>query len=612
MARGKHFPQRGGWLRLATVLVFAYLYAPIAVLVAFSFNSSRLSATWQGTTLSWYAKAFNNPQLLDSLRTSLRIAFVTTVFCAVLGTLAALVMGRHRFRGKTAVESVFYLPVVIPEIVVGFASVVFFGLIGFRLGFASVVAAHVAFSLSYVVFVVRARLSGMDERLEEAALDLGATPMKAFFRVTLPLLAPGIVAASLLVFTLSLDDYIITSFTAGQGVTTLPLLLYSMMKTGVTPEINAVSTVLLAVTVVLAVLSQALQAERKLPAGLKIAGGAVLLVFLAVTIAPPRGTQATTTLNIYIWSNYTSEKLIREFENRYKCRVNIETYDSNEALLAKLQTGLTEYDLIVPSDYMVGILIREKLIQPIDRNRLANFGNLDPTFLNRPFDPGNGYSVPYTYVLTGIGYRKDKIRKPVDSWDILWDTDYRNRIAMLDDVRECFGVALRRKGYSLNSKNERELASAAGLLAEQKKLVKTYDSATFDQLLLSGEAWIVQGYNGQVAKAAKENPNIAFIVPKEGGTRAIDCLAIPKNAPHPELALRFIDYVLEPEASAEIVKVTGYGTPNPAARPFVPRERLEDPAIYPPREILDRCEFIEDVGAILGRYDYYWTEVKTK
>ncbi len=612
MKRGNTPTKSGRWLQLATVLVYAYLYAPIAVLVVFSFNASRLNATWQGATLKWYAQAFNNAQLLDALRTSLRVAFATTVLCAVIGTLAALVMGRHRFRGKSVLESVFYLPVVIPEIVVGFASVVFFGLVGFRLGFASVVAAHVAFSVSYVVFVVRARLSGMDERLEEAARDLGAPPVTAFFRVTLPLLAPGIVAAALLVFTLSLDDYIITSFTAGQGVTTLPVLLYSMMKTGVTPEINAVSTVLLVVTVVLAVLAQALQSEKKIPAGLKLAGGAVLAGILVVMFLPGRGAQATTTLNIYIWSNYTSDKLIREFEARYHCRVNIETYDSNEALLAKLQTGLTEYDLIVPSDYMVGILIRENLIRPIDRNQVSNFGNLDPSFLNRPFDPGNRFSVPYTYVLTGIGYRKDKISKPVESWDILWDPAYRNRIAMLDDVRECFGAALRRNGASLNSRSEAEIRDAAGLLAEQKKLVKTYDSATFDQLLLSGEAWLVQGYNGQVAKAAKENPNIVFVVPKEGGTRAIDCLAIPKNAPHPELALRFIDYVLEPEASAEIVRVTGYGTPNLAARPFVPRERLDDPAIYPPREILDRCEFIEDVGAILGRYDYYWTEVKTR
>jgi spermidine/putrescine transport system permease protein len=613
MPAGREFSSGRDWtLRLTTLATYAYLYAPIAILVVFSFNASRLNAAWQGFTWEWYVKAWRDAPLIASVKTSLRLAFATMAISTVIGTLAALALGRRDFRSRTGLDALFHLPIVIPEIVIGFASVAFFGAVGFRLGDAATLLAHVAFSLSYVTFVVRARLSGMDEILEQAALDLGATPFTAFRRITLPLIAPAALSAALLAFTISLDDYIITSFTAGPGTTTLPLLIYSLVKTGVTPEINAVSAALLAVTLLFVFTSQTLINAERIPRAalattLALFGGLGLFA-----LRPDGGGAAHRTLNVYIWSNYLSDKLIRDFEARYKVTLNVETYDSNEALLAKLQTGLTEYDIIAPSDYMVGILIREGLLRPLDRNQLTNLDNLDESFLNRPFDPDNRHSIPYTYLLTGIGYRRDKISKPVESWSVLWDTDYRNRIAMLDDIREAFGAALRRRGRSINSVADADITDAARLLAEQKPLVKTYDSATFDQLLLTGEVWLAQGYSGQIAKAARENPNIAFVIPKEGGTKAIDNLAIPRNAPHPDLAMKFIDYILEPEASAEIVKATGYGVPNRAARNFIPSDRLEDPAIFPPREILRRCEFIEDVGPAITRYDYLWTEIKSQ
>jgi spermidine/putrescine-binding protein len=252
------------------------------------------------------------------------------------------------------------------------------------------------------------------------------------------------------------------------------------------------------------------------------------------------------------------------------------------------------------------------LLRPIDRSRLTNWHYLDPDFLHAPYDPENRYTVPYTFVVTGIGYRRDKVPEPVEHWDALWDTRYRGRIAMLDDQRECFAAALRRRGASPNSRDEQEIARAANDLMAQKPLVKAYDSATFEQLLLNGEAWLVHGFNGQIAKAARQNPDIAFVVPQEGGTRAVDCLAIPVNAAHPELAEQFIDYVLEPQASAEIVQVTGYGTPNRAVRDFLPPDWANNPYVFPPETWLRRCAVIEDVGAILPRYDYYWTVIKSR
>jgi spermidine/putrescine transport system permease protein len=239
--------------------VYVFLYAPIAILVLFSFNRTSQTAVWQGFTLEWYRRLFSNDLILASVRNSLIVGVATTAIATVLGTLVALALGRYEFRGKGATRNLLYLPIIIPEIVVGAALVTFFGVVGLRLSLTTVVIAHVVFSVSYVAIVVRARLSGFDRSLEEAALDLGAPPLQTFWRVTLPLILPGVVSGALLVFTVSIDDYVITSFVAGVGATTLPLQIYSMLKVGVTPEVNAVSTLLLGVTVVLILVAQRLQ-----------------------------------------------------------------------------------------------------------------------------------------------------------------------------------------------------------------------------------------------------------------------------------------------------------------------------------------------------------------
>lgn len=252
----------GGWprrlLAAHTVLVYLFLYAPIAILVVFSFNSARQTAFWEGFTLDWYRQLLDNPGLLRSVRNSLVAAGLTTVISVLLGTPAALAMARHRFRGRRSTQALLFLPVIIPEVVLGAALVTFFGAVEMRLSLWTVVIAHVTFSVSYVAIVVRARLAGLDPSLMEAARDLGAGPFEAFRRVTLPLVAPGILASALLVFTLSIDDYVVSSFVAGVGATTLPLHIYSMLKVGVTPEVNAVSTLLLAVTILLIVFAHRL------------------------------------------------------------------------------------------------------------------------------------------------------------------------------------------------------------------------------------------------------------------------------------------------------------------------------------------------------------------
>lgn len=257
---GPAWPRR--LLAVHSALVYLFLYLPIAVLMVFSFNAARQTAVWDGVTLDWYRRLLVDEPLLGSVRNSLTVAGLTTVVATVLGTLAALALGRYRFRGQRSTQALLMLPVIIPEIVLGAALVTFFGVARMRLSLTTVVIAHVVFSISYVAIVVRVRLAGLDPSLEEAARDLGANPLETFRRVTLPLLFPGILASALLVFTLSIDDYVITSFVAGVGATTLPLHIYSMLKVGVTPEINAISTLLLAVTVALIVAAQRLLQER--------------------------------------------------------------------------------------------------------------------------------------------------------------------------------------------------------------------------------------------------------------------------------------------------------------------------------------------------------------
>ncbi len=588
---------------------YLFLYAPVFVLAVFSFNDSRLLAVWRGFTWAWYEAALSNHPMLEALRTSLLVAALTTLIATMLGTSAALAVQRGHGRLRSLWDALFLLPILVPEIVVGFASVAFFGWIGLRLGLLTVLIAHVAFSVSYVFFVVRARLATLDPRLEEAAMDLGADPWRVFWKVTVPLLVPAIAASALLVFTLSLDDYVITSFVAGAGTTTLPLRIYSMIKTGITPEVNAISTLLLLATLALMALAFRIEQRGMTRTHLVLAGlillGLVGFAFGDIAMRRPRAT-----LNVLIWSNYISPRVVRAFEEKTGVSVNIETYDSNEALLAKLQAGVVAYDLIVPSDYMVRILIREDLLQPLDLTRLPNLQHLDPSALRLPFDPTNTYSLPYTRGVTGIGYRTDKIASPIGSWADLWDTRWRGRIVMLDDMREVFGAALKLLGYSLNSTDPEQLRQARDLLLRQKPLVRAYDSANFDQLLLSGEAWIAQAWDGQIIKARRENPHIEFVVPREGTTLVVDNLCIPRSAEHPDLAHDFINFLLDPAVAAENMNDIMYLMPNRSAWPRLRPELQRHPIFSIPPERLRRSEYLQDLGPTTVLYDRYWTEVK--
>jgi spermidine/putrescine-binding protein len=317
-------------------------------------------------------------------------------------------------------------------------------------------------------------------------------------------------------------------------------------------------------------------------------------------------------LNVYIWSNYLPDGVISEFEQKYNAKLNVELYDSNEALLAKLQSSGAAYDIVVPSDYMVTVLREQGLLQELNLDLLSNLSNLDPQFVGLPYDEKNQFSVPYMWGTTGIAFRKDKIPGPVESWAALWDERYRDRIAMLDDVRESLGAALKFLGKSENTTDAADIQAAAKLLLEQKPLVKAYDSGGFDQMLLSGDAWIAQSYSGQIAKAISDNSNIGYVIPKEGCTIFVDNMCIPNNARDKALAHEFINFALEKQVAADIANGTGYSSPNLAARPLIRPDLLANEAAYPPRSAIERCEFIREIGPAISIYDRWWTEVKSR
>ncbi len=256
--------RRSGWVWGIAGAVYLFLHLPVLVLVAFSFNASKYSVEWTGFTLEWYRRLLERTDLLRGLQASLIVGTVSTLVATVFGTLLALALARRRFPGRRALEGLLYFPLVTPEVVVGISLLVLFVLLGIPLGLGTVTIAHIAFNIAFVTVVIRARLTGMDRSLEEAALLLGADEFTTFRTVTIPQLWPGIVAGALLAFTMSLDDYVITSLVSGTGSSTLPVVVYSMVRRNVEPTVNAISTVILVLTSVLIWVAQRLTRERPL------------------------------------------------------------------------------------------------------------------------------------------------------------------------------------------------------------------------------------------------------------------------------------------------------------------------------------------------------------
>jgi spermidine/putrescine transport system substrate-binding protein len=323
-------------------------------------------------------------------------------------------------------------------------------------------------------------------------------------------------------------------------------------------------------------------------------------------------TTLTNQLNFYNWSYYIADETIPEFQEDFGVRVRYDNFSSNSELLSKMQAGASGYDLIVPSDYMVDIMIQLDMLQPINFDNIPNIKNVDPRFQNMPFDSNNTYSVPYQWGTTGIGINTRFVKETVDSWEVLWDERYRGRISILDDMRSGLVPALKILGYSVNTTNVDELREARDMMFEQKEFVRTYSSETYMDLLKSGDIWIAHGWSGDIYQVSKENPDVIFIIPKEGSYIWVDNLVIPRGAPNKFTAETFINYLLRPDVSASISNFTGYSSPNRAAYPFIDEELLADESIYPPDSVLERLEFMKDVGDATRIYNRVWNEIKSR
>lgn len=323
-------------------------------------------------------------------------------------------------------------------------------------------------------------------------------------------------------------------------------------------------------------------------------------------------------VSFYNWGDYIDPDILKQFKADCGVDVVYDTFSSNEDLLAKLQGGATGYDLIVPSDYMVAIMINLKMLKPLDFANIPNMSNLDKDFLNQSYDPGNKYSVPYLWGAAGIGYDADKVTTPPDSLASLFDPaqakKYAGKISLLNDSRETIGAALKYLGYSVNSTNPDELEKAKQVILAVKPDILTFDSDTFADTIVSGETVMGHGWNGNFASAISDNPNrhIGFVIPKEGLTRYIDNLVIPATAPNPYTAEILINYLHTPENAAKISEATLYPTPNEAALKLIPDALKSNPAAYPPKEALAKAEFIKDVGDATQIYERIWTEIKAQ
>lgn len=316
-----------------------------------------------------------------------------------------------------------------------------------------------------------------------------------------------------------------------------------------------------------------------------------------------------TELNVYNWSTYIAPEIVPAFEEKYGVKVNYDIFGDNDELFAKIQPGNPGYDIIVPTDYMVAIMIEQGMLEELDRSKLSNFGNVDPLFLDPPFDPGNVYCVPYQWGTTGIGYNLAATGREIDSWDVMFNGEFAGRISWLTDSRGVMGIALRYLGYDPNTTNQDEINEALDLLLETKSDVVAFAPDTGQILLDQGEVDIAYEYSGDIFQIMEENEDVRYIIPKEGSVLWTDNLCIPTGAPHPDLAHKFIDFILDAEIGAQLSNYTAYGTPNAASLPLVDEELRNNPGIYPPDSVKENLFYIESVGEADLLYDEAWTSL---
>ena len=611
-------------------LILFLMYAPIVTLIVLSFNASKSRAKWGGFTLHWYSSLFQDKAIMAALYNTLLIALVSAVLATIIGTAASIGINAMKSKGKTVMLGITNIPMLNSEIVTGISLMLLFIACRVTLGFSTILLAHITFCIPYVILSVLPKLKQTSKSTYEAAQDLGAGPVYAFFKVVFPDIWPGVVSGFLMAFTMSLDDFIITHFTKGPGVDTLSTKIYAEVRKGIRPEMYALSTLLFVSVLVLMICVNASPKETKdvKKSSKKMAFRrtfcfAVPAVLIAALIIGGIFYNLNTMKNhsgekviVYNWGEYLDPKTIELFEEETGISVTYEEYETNEIMYPKIVSQAIAYDVVCPSDYMIQRMIENDLLAEINWDNIPNIKNMDPTYMeqSKSFDPKNKYSVPYCVGTVGILYNKSMGKEPVDSWDILWNPKYKDSILMQDSVRDAFAVALKRLGHSINSTEVDQLAAAAEDLMEQKPLVQAYVVDQVRDKMIGNEAALGVIYSGEAGYTKRENPDLEYVIPKEGSNVWIDSWVIPKNAQNKENAEKFINFMCRPEIALMNFEYLTYSTPNLKAREMIEDEEIRNSKIlFPEPEDLSNCETFQFLGDdVDSYYNELWNKVKSK
>ena len=636
--------KRKKWLEdFYLVIILLFLYAPIFTMMVLSFNNSKSRTQWGGFTLKWYGQMFESSSIMDALYYTLIIAFLSALIASIIGTIAAIGINRMKKLPRTITIGLNNIPMLNSEIVTGISLMLVFIAFGISLGFKTILLAHITFNIPYVVLNVMPKLKQTDQSAYEAAQDLGATPLQAFFKVVFPDIFPGILSGFLMAFTMSLDDFIITHFTRGAGINTLSTLIYSEVRRGIQPSMYALSTVIFVTVLVLLLITnfapenqtgiptaKAAAAMKKRRRNNNIRKGILVLAAFTIVASVSFATYKKYTsshsdeLYVYNWGEYIDPEVIELFEEETGIHVTYDMFETNEEMYPVIEAGAVQYDVVCPSDYMIQKMAENGLLAEINFDNIPNISNIDETFMeqSRSFDPQNRYSVPYTWGTVGILYNTKIIEErglPVPTkWSDLWNPAYEGEILMQDSVRDAFMVALKSLGYSMNTVDETELSQARDLLIRQKPLVQAYVIDQVRDKMIGGEAAIGVIYSGEMLFIQEEVENLGldysleYVIPEEGTNLWLDSWVIPANARNKENAEKWIDFLCRPDIAKMNFDYITYSTPNKAAKELLDEDIQNNEAVFPDTDKLANCEVFQNLGDEADAlYNELWKEVKS-
>lgn len=606
-------------------LIVLFLYLPIGTLMVLSFNEGKSMNAWQGFSTKWYAEMFRNQEIMEALGNTLTIALWASVISTIVGVLACIGMNAMNEKKRSFYMGMNNIPLLNADIVTGISIMMSFLLFGISLSYGTVLFAHITFCLPYVILSVMPKFKQLENHTYEAALDLGATPLYAFFKVVLPDIMPGIVSGFLLSFTMSVDDFVITHFTRGAGINTLSTLIYSQVKIGVRPTLYALSTIIfvtvLVVLIVVNILSSGSRKknidyyEQRKGISPKSALALALVLLLAVTglnryAGSLVGAQDQGQVYVYCFGDYIDPELVDRFEEETGYELIIDYFDTNEEMYPVVKNATAEYDVICASDYMIDKMRKEGLLAEINFENVPNIENLTdnvkPFF--EGFDPGMKYSVPHTWGTYGIIYNTELIHGPIDSWKQLWSDEYAGEVIMPNAIRECNMVAAKILGYSMNTTDEKELAEITELLIEQKPKVYSYANDNARDLMIGDSATLAVITSGDVIYAQDENDKLDFIVPEEGTEVWTDCWAIPRTVNNKRGAEDWINFMLRGDIARVNFEYLTYGIPNKEIL-----DLTDNPILNPSEDVLARCETLANLGSEADdMYSRYWKLFKAK